>query len=258
MRHLFLLLSLALITGPAYSDHWYNEMLNDYEKLGSVISHSDDSDMQMTFVLRAPFWLANDGVKGALDSMPAFPLDKEDVTENSAHYLTAWKVVESGFATKVFSGTDRQRVRMRWRLTELSPQQTQIIGSFDFQIQNEDAFDDDWNDRSDRELRQIIRQVMSSIATYCRYPNDRGLRARIYTDYQEGRRHGKKGFELDPVQTAAKPVEPPAEATKTCPFCAETIKLAAVKCKHCKEFLDTVNAVEGAETGESLGTSPTP
>ena len=41
----------------------------------------------------------------------------------------------------------------------------------------------------------------------------------------------------------AKPVDPPKQAspeesTKPCPFCAETILLSALKCKHCGEFLN--------------------
>lgn len=32
--------------------------------------------------------------------------------------------------------------------------------------------------------------------------------------------------------------EPRPDPTKRCPFCAETILLAAVKCKHCGEFVD--------------------
>ena len=50
---------------------------------------------------------------------------------------------------------------------------------------------------------------------------------------------------LSAAQTVPKPPPPqPPSAVKSCPFCGEKILLAAVKCKHCGEFLDGRNTQE--------------
>lgn len=46
------------------------------------------------------------------------------------------------------------------------------------------------------------------------------------------------GSSLDEIQPAIDPQEVTSD-TRQCPFCAETIKNAAIKCRHCGEFLDT-------------------
>ena len=42
----------------------------------------------------------------------------------------------------------------------------------------------------------------------------------------------------DPPRTQTLPTPPPQRQTRSCPFCGEDILAAAIKCKHCGEFLD--------------------
>lgn len=45
----------------------------------------------------------------------------------------------------------------------------------------------------------------------------------------------------------------PVGESKKCPFCAEQIKVDAIKCKHCGEMLDADNSSAGPEQMPSLG-----
>lgn len=40
-------------------------------------------------------------------------------------------------------------------------------------------------------------------------------------------------FEAEPLPVEPPPAKPPEIKTKTCPFCAEQVALAAIRCKHC-------------------------
>lgn len=248
---------LALLTPSALADHWYNELLLDYQTLGTIQSHSDDSDMQMTFVVNSPFWLVTEALSKFFALWTQLPLEESKIDQTTALYVTDWKVLESGFFRAVFTGKERRRFRLKWRVLEKGPNQTTVIASAQYQVQDEQGFNDNWKDRSEREFRQLHRSIMAPVATYLRYPNSYGVRQRVLNDYQKGARHGKKGYQLDSAQTPQKPPSPAVAETKACPLCAETILAAAKKCKHCGEYLATPSeSPQPSETQEKIKTTP--
>ncbi len=48
------------------------------------------------------------------------------------------------------------------------------------------------------------------------------------------------------------------DETKRCPFCDETIRMAAIKCKHCASMLDGSEALPGARRAQDTGRTGTP
>ena len=51
---------------------------------------------------------------------------------------------------------------------------------------------------------------------------------------------------------SAPPPIPVAAASKACPFCAEAVATAAIKCKHCGEFLDGSSKISRSVAGKKL------
>ena len=74
-------------------------------------------------------------------------------------------------------------------------------------MQDKERISSGWVDRSERLAREYIWIAASSTGVSTRYPGNKEIFKPLLTDYKSGKRHGVKGYELAPRQSAQKPVE---------------------------------------------------
>lgn len=238
-------LVLLLFQSSASASPWHYGLLEDLQKAGSLGLARDEGDMRMSFGVNYPKKLVLEGLAANL-RVAGFPLESEN--PESVSYFSHWKEDTTSFGAKLATGWEKTRIRFRVDLQEDSElPRTSVTISVDFEAFERGMFNSGWRPESDRGMRDIIRQVLVNSTLYCRYPSSRHLRMSVSEDYRsKNQRVGRNGYELPAPE---KWIDKSVEATKKCPFCAETILSEAIKCKHCGEFL-------GSDSKEFIGPSP--
>ena len=189
MKNLAVLLLLFWLSRPVLAEPFYMSVARDLEKTGDIASHSDDSDMRMTWVYNHPAWL-----------------------------------VKSRDLPFQLIGVDQIRTRLTARIKPLTEDKTEVVMTVELQVQDREQIDSGWVDRSERLAREYVWMMASSAGVSCRYPGNKPIFATLQADYSKGKRHGEKGYELPPREVAKKPEAPPATNGTTAPSLAEEIQ----------------------------------
>lgn len=189
MKNLAVLLLLFWLSRPVLAEPFYMSVARDLEKTGDIASHSDDSDMRMTWVYNHPAWL-----------------------------------VKSRDLPFQLIGVDQIRTRLTARIKPLTEDKTEVVMTVELQVQDREQINSGWVDRSERLAREYVWMMASSAGVSCRYPGNKPIFATLQADYSKGKRHGEKGYELPPREVAKKPEAPPATNGTTAPSLAEEIQ----------------------------------
>lgn len=232
MKYLSLLL-LFLLTQPILAEPFYMSVARDLEKTGDIASHSDDSDMRMTWVYNHPAWLVEEGLRVFLED-GSYGLERAEKSRSDTYLESRWLVKSRDIPFQLI-GVDQIRTRLTARVKPLTEDKTEVVMAVELQVQDRDRINSGWVDRSERLAREYVWMMASSAGVSCRYPGNKPIFATLQTDYSKGKRHGEKGYELPPREVAKKPEnapDPPAAGGTSTPSLAEEIKKL-------KDLLDT-------------------
>ena len=199
MKQLLLLLTLLILTNPATARPWHYNLLDDLEKTGDVVKANDDSDMQMTFDVTYPYWMVRYQLRRVLeDSRVGFESETGDARQ--AFVGSRWFINSVDGAANFFSGIDQVRVKFDGRVVNVGPGQTRLILAGRLQVQKSNN-NRGWVDKSEREIRNSVREIAASTFLRCRYPTELALRQSVAEDYKTlGKHLGKDNYELPPRQ----------------------------------------------------------
>jgi len=191
--------ALLILAAPCYAKPWHYRLLEDLKTVGDVVAISDDSDMQMTFDVTYPYWLVRYQLRQVMeDSKIGF--DTESGNGEQAYLESRWFTNSVDGVANFFSGIDQARVRFEGRVVNIGPNQTRLILASRLQVQASNN-NRGWVDKSEREMRNIVREMATTTFLRCRYPTELAIRQSVGEDYIKlKKRQGKKGYELPPRQ----------------------------------------------------------
>lgn len=229
VRYLTILL-LALWTSlPAQAEPYYMSIARDLERTGDIASHSDDMDMRMTWVFNHPAWLVEEGVRVFFED-GEYGLEKREAGHSDVFMETRWLVQDRRQVPWTLSGADQLRTKLTARIKPLGDDKTEVLFTVVLQVQDKNSFTGGWVDRSERLAREYIWIAASSTGISARYPGNEKIFATLIEDYRKNKkRHGVKGYELPPRETAQRPAPkvdtaPPATGVTTTTSLADELK----------------------------------
>lgn len=198
-RQILIFISTLLLTLPCQAKPWHYGLLEDLEKTGDIVQITDDSDMQMTFDVNYPYWLVRYELRRVLEDSK-LGLDSETGDSRQAFLESRWFINSVDGAANFFSGIDQVRVKLDGRVVNLGNGGSRLILAARLQVQDSNN-NRGWVDKSEREMRNSVREFATTTFLRCRFPTEGVLRQSVGEDYIKlGQRHGKKDYELPPRQ----------------------------------------------------------
>lgn len=195
-----------LLSVPVLAEPYYMSIARDLELTGDIASHSDDSDMRMTWVYNHPSWLVEEGLRVFLED-GEYGLEKVEKARSDTYMESRWLVQGRKQIPFTLAGAEQIRTKLSARIKPLEENKTEVVFNIALQVQDKDRISSGWVDRGERLAREYIWIAASSTGVSTRYPGNKAIFKPLLADYKAGKRHGVKGYELPPRQTAQKPPE---------------------------------------------------